>query len=248
MDNKKLLGIDFGGSGIKGAPVNIKKGELTKERFRVETPEKSSPREIAKTISKIIKHFKWDGPIGLAFPSLVKKGVVKSAANIDNSWIGVNAEGFFSKEFGNKVYVVNDADAAGLAEIEFGEGQGFNGSIVMLTVGTGIGTSLFVNGQLFPNTEIGHIIFNGVDAETIVSDAARKREGLKWKHWTPRFNEYLLYLEKLLNPDMFIIGGGISKKEEKVRKHITVETPIKMAKLLNNAGIIGAAMYAGKHL
>ena len=221
---------------------------MAEERFRLETPEKSNPDQILKVIKDILEHFNWKGPVGLAFPSLVQKGTIKSAANIDKSWIGTNAQNFFKEKTGLQFFVVNDADAAGIAEIEFGKGKDFEGSIVMLTVGTGIGTALFANGQLYSNTEIGHIIFKGQDAEWLVSDAARKKEGLKWKQWTPRFNEYLLYLERLLNPDMFIIGGGVSKKEEKVRKYLTVSTPVKMAELRNNAGIIGAAMFAKSKL
>jgi polyphosphate glucokinase len=248
MEYQQILGIDFGGSGIKGAPVDINNGKLADERVRFETPEVSSPENILDIILNILDSFNWKGPVGLAFPSLVKKGVVKSAANIDKTWIGKDAQAFFTKESGRPFYVVNDADAAGVAEIELGEGKGFDGSIVFLTVGTGIGTALFVSGFLFPNTEVGHIIFNGYDAELLVSDAARKKEDLKWKHWAPRFNEYLRYLEKLLNPDLFIIGGGMSKKEEKIREHITIKTPVKMAKLQNEAGIIGAAMYAHREM
>jgi len=248
MENKILLGIDFGGSGIKGAPVDLEKGMLTEERFRLETPGKSNPEQVLEVINKIIKHFSWKGAVGLAFPSLVQKGTVKISANIDNSWIGVNTEKFFKEKTRLPFFVINDADAAGIAEVAFGEGKGFDGSIVLLTVGTGIGTALFTSGHLFPNTEIGHIIFKEKDAELLVSDAARKKEDLKWKHWAQRFNEYLLYLEKLFNPDLFIIGGGLCKKEEKIRKYFTLSTPVKMAKLRNEAGIIGAAMFAKQHL
>ena len=248
MTKNSIIGIDFGGSGIKGAPVDIEKGELLEERIRIETPEKSTPMEVTKVLIQILEHFKWKGPVGLAFPALVQRGVVNSAANIDSSWIGLNAEEYLKDKLKQDIFIVNDADAAGVAEIEFGEGKDFKGAILMLTIGTGIGTALFHNGNLFPNTEIGHIIFNGMDAELIVSDAARKKNGLKWKHWAPGFNDYLRYLERLFNPDMIIIGGGASKKEEKFMKHITIKTPIKMAKLQNEAGIIGAAMYAKRNL
>ncbi len=246
MGSENILGIDFGGSGIKGAPVDLENGELREERVRIETPGDSTPENILKVIKEIVSKFKKTSTLGLAFPALVQQGIVKSAANIDKSWVGLNAEDFLSKETGIKVSVINDADSAGVAEVAFGEGKEFKGSIMFLTIGTGIGTALFSNGILYPNTEIGHIIFKGCDAETFVSDAARKKEGLKWKHWAPRFNEYLLYMEKLYNPDMFIIGGGVSKKEHKFVKHLTIQTPIKMAQLRNNAGIIGAAMYAKK--
>ena len=244
MRSKIILGIDFGGSGIKGAPVDIKKGKLTKERLRIPTPDNSTPEEIVKIIKELLKHFKWKKPIGLAFPAIVQKGIVRSAANIDKSWIGVNAYDYLSKKLGVDVYVVNDADAAGYAEIKHGIGKDKKGSVIMLTIGTGIGTAFFANGQLLPNTELGHIIFKGEDAEKQVSDATRKKEGLKWKEWAPRFDDYLLYLEQLFNPDLFIIGGGASKKEHKFADKLTIKTPVKMAELRNDAGIIGAAMFA----
>ena len=245
---KTILGIDFGGSGIKGAPVNIEEGILTEERLRIETPERSTPENVVNAIMQIIDHFKWKGEIGLAFPALVANGVVKSAANIDKSWINTNASEYIHNKTGLRTFTMNDADAAGVAEMYFGEGKNNKGTVMILTIGTGIGTALFTSGKLFPNTEIGHIIFRGSDAELYVSDAARKKEGLKIKHWAPRLNEFLNYLEKLFNPGLFIIGGGLSKKEEKVMKHITIKTPVKMAQLRNNAGIIGAAMFANENI
>ncbi len=242
----KILGIDVGGSGIKGAVVDILTGKLLTDRFRIETPQPATPEQIGKTIKKIVKHFDYKGKIGCGFPAVIKKGVIKTAANIDKSNINTDARKLFSKITGNDVYIVNDADAAGIAEISFGEGKNIDGVVLVLTIGTGIGSALFIDGKLVPNSEFGHLFMkNGIIAEKFTSDAVRKNLALKWSEWGNRFNTYLQYVERILNPKMIIIGGGTSKKFDKFADKITVKTTVKPAKLLNNAGIIGAAVNAG---
>ena len=238
----EILGIDVGGSGIKGAPVDINTGKLTMERHRIPTPLPAKPNAVSKVVSEISYHFNWNGPIGVGFPAALRKGVVLTAANIHKKWIGVNAAELFSKKTGCPVNVINDADAAGLAEINFGSGEGKGGVIVIVTIGTGLGTSVFVNGNLLPNTELGHIELNGIDAEWRASDAARKREKLTWKKWAKRFDEYLCALENLIYPDLIILGGGTSKKFDKFKDYLTVNAEVISAELLNEAGIIGAAL------
>ncbi len=246
MENK-ILGIDVGGSGIKGSVVDVTTGELLYERHRIETPQPATAENIAETIKKIAEHFDYKGKIGCGFPAVIKNGVIMTATNIDKCNIGVNANAMFSEITGNEVTVINDADAAGIAEVSFGEGKNFRGVILVLTIGTGIGSALFVDGKLVPNTELGHVfIKKGIIAEKFTSDAVRKRKGLNWHQWGKRFNKYLNYLDLLINPSMIIIGGGTSKKIEKFADTITLETPLKPAKFLNDAGLIGAAVSAVK--
>ena len=237
-----ILGIDIGGSGIKGAPVNSKSGELIAERKRIPTPDPATPEEITETFAQIVKDFNWSGPIGCGFPAVVRNGIVGTASNIDKKWIGVNVRQLFTQAAGSETVVVNDADAAGVAEIAFGAGRGHKGVVVIITVGTGLGTAVFSNGHLFPNTELGHIIMDGKIAEHYTSDAVRKKEDLSWKKWSTRFNAYLAEIERLIWPDLIIIGGGVSKKQEKFFHYLETKTKILPAKLLNEAGIIGAAM------
>lgn len=251
MKFKNILGIDFGGSGIKGAPVDTKTGKLLDERFRIPTPSPSTPEKVAGVIQEIVKHFKWKGPIGLAFPAVVLNGVVKTAANIDKSWIGTDVSALIMKTTGLPTYTVNDADAAGMAEMKFGAGKGKKGSIVLLTVGTGIGSVFFTQGKLVPNTEMGHVFLSsGMEAEEFTSDATRKREELSWESWAKRFDTYLHEIKKLFWPELIIIGGGVSKKKELFIEHLTIDTKIVMAKSKNEAGIIGSALAtkANKHL
>jgi polyphosphate glucokinase len=243
----EILGIDVGGSGIKGAPIDIKDGELLAPRFRLPTPEKAKPKPVATTVAKIAKHFKWDGPIGCGFPAAVQHGVARTAANIDQRWIGKDVAKLFSKKCKSPVIVINDADAAGLAEMAFGAGKDRKGVVLIVTIGTGLGTSLFTDGVLLPNTELGHIEIDCEDAELMASDAARKREDLSWTKWAKKLNLYLTSLEKLIWPDLIILGGGASKKFLKFRNHLSVKTEIVPAATLNEAGIIGAAL-AGKRL
>lgn len=240
----EILGIDIGGSGIKGAPVNINTGELVSERLRVETPQPSTPRNIAIAVKELVTHFNWTGSIGCGFPAAIKNGVVKTATNIDKSWIGTDANKLFSEATGCAVSVINDADAAGLAEIHMGAGKDVKGTIFLATVGTGVGTALFNDGRLLPNTELGHIKMGKMIAEQYVSDAVRKKLDLDWKEWGERFTEYLQYIEFLFWPDLIIIGGGISKKSEKYLHFIDTKTKVVIANFQNNAGIIGAAAAA----
>ncbi len=244
MKYKKILGIDIGGSGIKGAPVNTKNGKLLEKRFRIPTPQPPSPDAVADVIKQIVDHFKWEGPVGCGFPGIIQNGVVKTAVNLEDSWNDLDVRKFLSKYTGLPVNIVNDADAAGMAEMKFGAGKHRKGALILITVGTGIGTVIFTKGKLLPNTELGHLIFKGMDAETYISDATRKNENLTWEEWAGRFNEYLNELNRLFSPDMIVIGGGASKRKKKFLEYITVDTRVVAAKLKNEAGIIGAALAA----
>ena len=236
------LGIDIGGSGIKGAPVDTQTGQLLAGRFRIPTPPGAKPKPVAKAVAKICKHFKWEGPVGCGFPAVVRQGTTWSAANVSKAWIGLDAAALFSKTTGLPTRVLNDADAAGMAEMRFGAGAGQQGVVLIITIGTGLGTALFNDGVLVPNTELGHIEIEGEDAERIASDAARKRENLSWKAWAARFNRYLQTLEKLFSPDLFILGGGASKKADKFLHRLEVRARVVPAQLRNEAGIVGAAL------
>ena len=239
-----ILGIDIGGSGIKGAPVDIKKGELLAPRHRIPTPQPSKPKSVAKVVGEIARHFDWKGPIGVGFPAVIQHGVARTAANVHKGWINTDAAALFGEATGCPVTVVNDADAAGIAEMTFGAGKGRDGVVLLVTIGTGLGTSVFVDGHLLPNTEFGHIEIDCEDAELMASDAARKEHGLSWKNWTARFDNYLLRLEALFWPDLIILGGGVSKKHGKFIPRLTVRADVLPAETLNEAGIIGAALAA----
>lgn len=240
----EVLGIDIGGSGIKGAPVDLSTGQLTVDRYRIPTPQPSKPKAVAKVVGQIVKHFNWEGPIGCAFPAIISHGIIKSAANIDDAWIGVDGVKLFTKTTGCPVHILNDADAAGVAEMEFGIGRGRDGAVIMLTIGTGIGSGMFTNGILYPNSELGHLQIRGKDAEHRASDRVRKEEELSWEKWAKRFNEFLNHVEFLFSPDLLIIGGGASKKHDLFFQYLDLDTEILPAKLRNEAGIIGAAMAA----
>ena len=240
----QILGIDVGGSGIKGAPVDVETGQLLAERIRIKTPKNGEPEPIAEVVKQIAQSFSWNGPIGIGFPAPIKGGVALMAANVSEKWVGTNADALFSKVTGCECTMINDADAAGLAEMKFGAGRGHMGTVILLTLGTGIGSAIFHQGKLLPNTEFGHMEMKGEDAEWRASDAARQREELSWKKYAKRLNKYLAAMEKLFWPDLFIIGGGISKESEKFVPLLTVETPIIPAQLLNEAGIVGAALAA----
>jgi len=242
MKLRKILGIDIGGSGVKGAIVDTKKGELITKRYRIPTPQPATPEAVAKVIKKIATHFDWQGPIGVGFPGVIQQGVARTAANLEKSWIDKDLNKLFSKATGCLVNVVNDADAAGMAEVKFGAGKGKKGTLMLITVGTGLGTVIFSDGQLVPNLEFGHLILHGADAELYASDAARSKNKLAWDTWAGRFNEYLLRIEELVWPDRIIIGGGASKKGEKFFPYLTTRAPVVPAKLMNEAGIIGASM------
>jgi len=240
----QILGIDVGGSGIKGAPVDVETGQLLAERLRIKTPKNGEPEPIAEVVKQIAQSFNWNGPIGIGFPAPIKGGVVLMAANVSEKWVGTNADALFSKVTGCECTMINDADAAGLAEMTFGAGRRQPGTVIMITLGTGIGTAIFHRGQLLPNTEFGHLEVEGEDAEFRASDAARQREELSWKKYAKRLNKYLSTMENLFWPNLFIIGGGISKESEKYLPMLIIETPIVTAQLLNEAGIVGAALGA----
>ena len=244
----EILGIDIGGSGIKGAIVDTATGELKSERIRLVTPQPATPEAVAQTLKELVDQIGYKGPIGCGFPARVINGEVLTAANIDKSWINVKVEDLFSKVTGQKVFVANDADVAGLAEMTFGAVKDYKGPVLFLTIGTGIGSALFINGQMYPNTEFGHIKFKGDIAEHYCSDAVREREELGYKEWGERLNKFLEYIAFLTQPDFIVLGGGVSKKFEKYESKLTLSTKVVPATTLNLAGIIGAAMYAKSHL
>lgn len=240
----QILGIDIGGSGIKGAPVDVDTGKLTADRYRIPTPQPSKPDAVADVVAEIGRHFNWTGPIGCTFPAVVKKGVTLSAANVDKEWIGTNAQSLFHKKTNCPVLVLNDADAAGIAEMQFGAGKAKTGVVILLTLGTGIGSAVFFDGVLLPNTEFGHMEVRGKDAEQRASDRAREEKDLNWEKWSKRVNEVLERLEILFTPDLFIIGGGVSKEHAEFLPLLKCSARIVPAKLLNEAGIVGAAIAA----
>lgn len=244
----EILGIDIGGSGIKGAPVDTDTGKIVAPRYRLPTPEGAKPVPVAKVVAEIASHFDWHGRIGCGLPSVMHNGVAYSAANVHRKWIGTNAASLFAEQTGYPVYVLNDADAAGMAEMAFGAGQNRKGTVLVVTIGTGLGSALFLDGRLVPNTELGHIEINGVDAEKSASDAARRREKLSWKKWGQNFDAFLCALEKYVWPDLFILGGGISKQADKFIPYLNVHAEIIVAQMLNEAGIIGAALAAKTYL
>jgi polyphosphate glucokinase len=240
-----ILGIDIGGSGIKGAPVDVTRGVLTAERQRIPTPEPSAPEAVGAVVAEIVKRFKWKGPVGCTFPAVTKNGMTYSAANVDKGWIDFEAEKFLRKKTGVPLRLVNDADAAGLAEAAFGAARGVPGVVIMLTLGTGIGSALLLDGKLVPNTEFGHLEIRGKDAEKRASDATRMLKDLSWEKWAERLNELLARLERYFSPDLVIIGGGGSKRYDKFGQYLHLERgKIVPGQLLNEAGIIGAALAA----
>jgi polyphosphate glucokinase len=241
-----LLGIDIGGTGIKGAPVDTSTGELIAPRHRILTPQPATPDAVAGVVAEVAKHFDWTGQVGATFPAVVQHGTVMTAANVDKAWIGTDAAALLGRATGSAVTVLNDADAAGVAEMEFGVGQHRNGTVVMVTLGTGIGSAVFANGVLVPNTELGHLEIRGKDAEKRAAESVREREGLSWKQWAKRLNEYFEVLEALLWPDLLIVGGGVSKKSERFFPLLRTRAELVAAKLLNEAGIVGAAVAAGR--
>ena len=240
----QTLGIDIGGSGIKGAPVDIDRGQLGAERYRITTPEPSTPQAVAEVIKQIKEHFNWQGLIGCGYPGVVRNGKTYTASNMDKSWLEADATMIINTILNDKlskIKLLNDADAAGIAEMRYGAGKDNKGVVLIITVGTGIGTSLFSDGHLVPNLEIGHLEIKGEDSEKKLSDARRKREELSWKQWTKLFNEYIAYIEKYFWPDLIILGGGGSKKFDQFQQYLVSKTVIVPAVLRNDAGIIGAA-------
>ncbi|MFJ9901406.1 polyphosphate--glucose phosphotransferase [Streptomyces sp. NPDC101152] len=243
----QIFGVDIGGSGIKGAPVDLDRGDLAQERFKVLTPHPSTPDSVADGVREVVEHFGWRGPVGLTFPGVVTDGAtIRTAANVDKSWVDTDARALFSERLGGlPVTVVNDGDAAGVAEMHFGAGKDRRGVVILLTFGTGIGSALFVDGILVPNSELGHLELHGQDAEKRASSKAKDDEELTWEHWAHRVQKYLAHVEMLFTPDLFIIGGGVSRKAHKFLPFIEgIQAEIVPAQLQNNAGIVGAAMRA----
>ncbi|MFD3719714.1 polyphosphate--glucose phosphotransferase [Streptomyces sp. NPDC058674] len=242
----QIMGVDIGGSGIKGAPVDLDRGDLAQERHKVLTPQPATPDEVAGCVAEVVRAFSWTGPVGVTFPGVVTGGVTRSAANVDRSWIGLDAAALLSRELGGlPVTVLNDADAAGVAEMTYGAGRGRGGTVILLTLGTGIGSALFTDGRLVPNSELGHLELKGHDAEKRASVKAKEDGDLSWEHWAHRLQKYLEHVEMLFSPDLFILGGGVSRKPEKFLPLIEgIRAEIVPAKLQNNAGIVGAAMAA----
>lgn len=245
----EVLGIDIGGTGIKAAIVDTNTGKLITERHRIPTPKPATPEAVTNTIQEMILHFKWDGLVGCGFPTPLQHGTCLSGGNLHEDWKGTNARELFHQKTGNEYSIVNDADAAGLAEIGFGAGKDIEGVVVMITLGTGIGSAIFLDGKLLPNTEFGHVLHkNGDIFEKYAADSARKKYDLSRKEWGDRLHEYFEHIELLLSPDLFIIGGGASKKMDKFESRIEIRTPIVAAKSENEAGIIGAALAAKFHI
>ncbi|WP_127358435.1 polyphosphate--glucose phosphotransferase [Actinacidiphila soli] len=241
----KVFGVDIGGSGIKGAPVDLEVGDLTDERYKVLTPHPATPEAVVDCVGQVVEHFGWSGPIGATFPGVVTAGTTRTAANVDQRWIGLEAQRLLSDRVGAPVTLLNDADAAGIAEMAFGAGRDRKGTVVMLTLGTGIGSAVFVDGRLLPNTELGHLELHGHDAEKKASTKAKEDEDLTWEHWAHRVQKYLTHVEMLFSPELFVIGGGVSRKASKFLPLIEgVRAEIVPAALQNNAGIVGAAMAA----
>ncbi|HMM95928.1 MAG: ROK family protein [Micrococcales bacterium] len=247
MSTSHPLGIDVGGSGIKGAPVDLEAGEFAQKRLRIDTPAVSTPEAVCEVIKEVVDHFdevRSDSPIGVTIPGVVQHGVVKTAANIDKSWIGCHIEDLLEERLQHDVVVVNDADAAGVGELTFGAAKGHDGLVVVTTLGTGIGTAIFNEGVLVPNSELGHLEIDGVDAETRAASSAKTREDLSYPEWAKRLQRYYRVLEDLLWPDLIVVGGGVSKDSDEFLPLLDLRTPIVPAVLRNKAGIIGAAVLA----
>ncbi|MFV0260266.1 MAG: polyphosphate--glucose phosphotransferase [Acidimicrobiales bacterium] len=243
-ETQLILGIDIGGSGIKAAPVDLGTGTFAEERHRISTPDSGKPKPMIDVVAELARHFDWRAPIGATFPGIIRNGVVCSAANLDPGWVGTDADAAFSEATGCPVRVMNDADAAGLAELRYGAGRGRSGTVLMLTFGTGIGSGLFRDGILVPNTELGHIELDGVKAESRAAASIRRSEDLSWSTWAGRVERYLRHVTFLLSPDVIIVGGGISRKSDKWLPLLDVDTEIIPAQLKNGAGIVGAALSA----
>ncbi|MET7618351.1 polyphosphate--glucose phosphotransferase [Streptomyces sp. NPDC005408] len=241
-----VFGVDIGGSGIKGAPVDLERGDLAQERFKVLTPHPATPDAVADGVTEVVSHFGWSGPVGITFPGVVTGGVTRTAANVDKGWVDVDASKLLGERLGGlPVTILNDADAAGVAEMTFGAGRGRKGTVMLLTFGTGIGSAVFIDGRLVPNTELGHLELHGNDAEKHASTKVKDDEGLSWHHWAHRVQKYLEHVEMLFSPELFIIGGGVSRKADKFVPLIKgIRAEIVPAELQNNAGIVGAAMAA----
>jgi polyphosphate glucokinase len=238
------FGIDIGGSGMKAAPVDLSTGDLAADRFRIATPSPATPDRLADVVRRLVEHHGWSGPVGVCFPAVITHGIVRSAANIDDSWIGVDADALFTKAAGAPVSLLNDADAAAIAEMTWGAGKDRDGVVICITLGTGIGSGMFVDGILVPNSELGHLELDGYDAERRAAASARTRDELSWRKWGRRVDHYLNHVVGLFSPELIILGGGVSKRPEKWFDQIDVPCEVKIAQLANNAGIAGAALHA----
>ena len=250
MTQKALgFGVDIGGSGVKGAVVDLRTGVFVGERVKIATPQPATPEAVAKVVGQIVDECAWEGPVGITLPSVVTQQVARSAANIDESWVGTNVHDLFTQALGREtISVLNDADAAGIAEVAFGSDTARSGAVIFLTFGTGIGSAFLVDGTLFPNTELGHMLVDGTEAEHFASSAAKDREELSYKKWAKHVDKVLHEYDRLFNPAAFIVGGGISRHADKWVPLLTVDTPVAPAALRNRAGIVGAAMAAQDHV
>jgi len=245
--SQAAFGIDFGGTGIKGAPVDLTAGDFAAERVRITTPQPATPDAVATVFAELLSHFpEATGAVGVTVPAVVRHGVVSSAANIDPSWIGTDADALLTKATGREVHVVNDADAAGLAEVAYGAARGQRGLVVVTTLGTGIGSALVHDGVLVPNSELGHLEIDGHDAESRAANSARESEALSWEEWAVRLTRYYAVVEALLSPDLFVVGGGVSKEADEFLPLLDLQTPIVPATLRNRAGVVGAALHASR--
>lgn len=246
-----ILGIDVGATGIKGGLVDVERGVMTTERFRFDTPQPATPKNMADTVQKLVDHFNYDGPVGVGFPAIVRRGVAGSAANIDDRWIGTSITETFTEKTGLPFFAVNDADAAGIATVKFGTGKAYahDGVVVMVTIGTGLGGALFVDGELMPNLEIGQIYLKNqkIVAEKYISNRVRKENNLSWSEFGKRFNKFIRHVDAVFNPDLIVLGGGASKNFVEYKKHLKAHAEVKPAILANTAGTVGAAVYAAAH-
>jgi polyphosphate glucokinase len=241
------FGIDFGGTGIKGAPVDLDAGDFAAERVRIRTPERSTPENVRDVFVELLAQFPdCTGAVGVTVPGVVRHGVVHSAANIDKAWVGTDADRLLTEATGREVHVVNDADAAGLAEVRYGAARGRSGLVIVTTLGTGIGSAMVFDGVLVPNAELGHLEVDGHDAESRAANSAREREDLSWEHWAKRLTRYYRTLEMLFSPELFVVGGGVSKEADQFLPLLDLDTEIVPATLLNRAGVVGAALYASE--
>lgn len=243
------FGIDIGGSGIKGARVDLSTGEFIGDRIKIATPQPATPDAVAEVVAEILSEAEWDGPVGITVPAVVHEQVALTAANIDPEWIGTDVHELFHRHLGDReITVLNDADAAGIAEVTFGHPDAREGSVILLTFGTGIGSAFLMDGELFPNTELGHLIIDGVEAEHRASGSVKEDKDLSWKKWSAEVSRVLTEYERLFYPGLFVVGGGISRKHEKWVPLLDVQTKVVPAQLRNRAGIVGAAMAVTKHL
>ena len=250
MTQKALgFGVDIGGSGVKGAVVDLHNGDFVGERVKIATPKPATPDAVAEVVAQIVRECEWEGPVGITLPSVVTQQVARTAANIDESWVGTNVHDLFTRALGReRISVLNDADAAGIAEVAFGDEAARSGAVIFLTFGTGIGSAFLVDGTLFPNTELGHMLIDGTEAEHFASSAAKDREELSYKKWAKRVDKVLREYDRLFNPAAFVVGGGISRHADKWVPLLSVDTPVVPAALRNRAGIVGAAMAAQDHV